>query len=150
MSIPWMVLIGILISTWAAQAQVSDDLVKIGVLTDLTGPASDSNGEGSVVAAQMAVEDFGGRVGGKRIEVISANHQLKPDIGAEIARRWYDIEHVDLIVDVPVSAVGLAVQEVAREKRKLFIADSTATTQFTGKACSPYGIQWVLDTFALA
>jgi branched-chain amino acid transport system substrate-binding protein len=131
-------------------AQISGDVVKIGVLTDLSGPASDATGAGSVLAAEMAVADFGGTVAGKPIEVISANHQMKPDIGAGIARQWYDTERVDLIVDVPISAVGLAVQEVAREKKRLFITESTGTTEFTGKACSPYGMQWAFDTYALA
>jgi branched-chain amino acid transport system substrate-binding protein len=133
-----------------AGAQISDDIVKIGVLTDLSGPASDATGEGSVLGAQMAVEDFGGTVAGRKIEVISANHQLKPDIGSAIARRWYDTEHVDLILDVPLSAVGLAVQEVARASKKLFITHSTGVTDFTGKFCSPYGMQWAFDTYALA
>jgi branched-chain amino acid transport system substrate-binding protein len=133
-----------------ADAQISDGVVKLGVLTDLSGPASDATGQGSVLAAQMAVEDFGGKVADKPIEVVSANHQIKPDIGAEIARRWYDVDKVDLILDVPVSAVGLAVQAVAGEKKKLFITHSTGTTEFTGKFCSPYGIQWVFDTYALA
>ena len=132
------------------KAQLSDDVVKIGVLTDLSGPASDATGAGSVAAAEMAVADFGGKVAGKPIEVISANHQLKPDIGAQIARQWYDEEKVDLILDVPVSAVGLAVQEVSRQKRKLFITHSTGTSDFTGKFCSPYAMQWVFDTYALA
>ncbi|HZS85584.1 MAG TPA: ABC transporter substrate-binding protein [Stellaceae bacterium] len=131
-------------------AQISDGVVKIGVLTDLSGPASDATGEGSVVAAEMAAADFGGTVAGKPVEVISANHQLKPDIGAQIARQWYDSGQVDLIVDVPVSAVGLAVQEVAREKKKLVIVHSTGTSDFTGKFCSAYGMQWVFDTYALA
>jgi branched-chain amino acid transport system substrate-binding protein len=134
----------------AATAQISDDVVKIGVLTDLSGPASDATGQGSVVAAEMAVEDFGGTVAGKPIKVISANHQLKADIGAQIARQWYDSEQVDLVLDVPVSAIGLAVQEVARQKQKLFITHSTGTSDFSGKFCSPYGIQWVFDTYALA
>ena len=133
-----------------AAAQISDDVVKIGVLTDLSGPASDATGEGSVLAAQMAAEDFGGTVAGKPIKVISANHQLKPDVGASIARQWYDAEQVDVILDVPVSAVGLAVQEVARQNKKLLIVESTGTDQFTGKSCSPYGIQWAFDTHALA
>jgi branched-chain amino acid transport system substrate-binding protein len=133
-----------------ANAQISDGVVKIGVLTDLSGPASDATGQGSVLAARMAVEDFGGKVADKPIELVSANHQIKPDIGAEIARRWYDVDKVDLILDVPVSAVGLAVQAVAREKKKLFITHSTGTAEFTGKFCSPYGIQWVFDTYALA
>jgi branched-chain amino acid transport system substrate-binding protein len=133
-----------------AQAQISDNVVKIGVLTDLSGPASDATGNGSVLAAEMAVADFGETVAGKPIMVISANHQLKADIGAQIARQWYDAEQVDLIVDVPVSAVGLAVQEVARQKNKLFITHSTGTSDFTGKFCSPTTIQWVFDTYALA
>ena len=125
-------------------------MVKIGVLTDMNGPASTPTGQGSVTAAQMAVDDFGGKVLGKPISVIVGDHQLKPDIGGGIARRWYDIEQVDLIVDVPVSAVGLAVQNVANEKKKLFITHSTGTADFHGKFCSPYAIQWVFDTHALA
>jgi len=134
----------------AASAQISDNVVKIGVLTDLSGPASDATGQGSVLAAQIAVEDFGGKVRGTPIEVISGNHQLKPDVGAGIAREWYDVEHVDLIVDVPISAVGLAVQNVSRDKQRLFIAHSTGTADFSGKFCSPYAMQWVFNTFALA
>ncbi len=134
----------------SASAQISDDVVKIGVLTDMTGPASTPTGQGSVTAAQMAVDDFGGTVAGKPIVVIFADHQLKPDVGAVIARRWYDVEQVDLIVDVPVSAVGLAVQAVANEKKKLFITHSTGTADFHGKFCTPYALQWVFDTHALA
>ncbi len=137
-------------SSGIAGAQISDDVVKIGVLTDMNGPASTPTGQGSVTAAQMAVEDFGGTVLGKPISVIVGDHQIKPDIGAGIARRWYDTEQVDLIVDVPVSAVGLAVQNVANEKKRLFIAHSTGTADFHGKFCSPYAIQWVFDTHALA
>ncbi len=133
-----------------ARAQISDDVVKIGVLTDLSGPASTATGPGSVAAAQMAVDDFGGKVLGKPITVISADHQIKPDIAAGIASRWYDVEQVDLIVDVPVSAVGLAVQRVANDKKKLFITHSTGTADFHGKFCTPYAIQWVFDTRALA
>src|SRR5438093_7093823 len=133
-----------------AQAQVSDDVVKIGVLTDIAGPASTPTGQGSVTAAQMAIDDFGGTALGKPIQLISADHQLKPDIGAGIARRWYDTEQVDLIVDVPVSGVGLAVQNVATEKKRMFITHSTGAADFHGKFCSPYAIQWVFDTRALA
>ena len=138
------------LSSSAALAQVSDDVVKIGVLTDMNGPASTPTGQGSVTAAQMAVDDFGGIVLGKPITVITGDHQHKADIGAGIARRWYDTEQVDLIVDVPVSAVGLAVQNVATEKKRLFIAHSTGAADFHGKFCSPYAIQWVFDTHALA
>jgi len=138
------------IMTSAAQAQVSDDVVKIGILTDMSGPASTPTGPGSLAAAQMAVEDFGGTVLGKPIIVISGDHQLKPDVGAGIARRWYDTEQVDVIMDVPVSAVGLAVQAVAKERKKLMITHSTGTADFHGKFCSPYTLQWVFDTHALA
>src|ERR1700704_6821421 len=109
------------LSAPAALAQVSDDVVKIGVLTDMNGPASTPTGQGSVTAAQMAVDDFGGKFLGKPIGVIVGDHQLKPDIGGAIARRWYDVDQVDLIVDVPVSAVGLAVQNGANEKKRMFI-----------------------------
>ena len=134
----------------AAWAQISDDTVKIGVLTDMNGPAATATGAGSVTAAQMAVEDFGGKVLGKPVTVIIGDHQDKADIGASIARRWYDNEQVDLIVDVPVSAVGLAVQNVANEKKRMFIAHSTGSADFHGKFCSPYAMQWVFDTRALA
>src|ERR1700720_3502430 len=140
----------LLFSAGAAHAQVSDDVVKIGVLTDLSGPAATATGPGSVAAAQMAADDFGGKVLGKPITGISADHQIKPDIAAGIARQWYDVDHVDLIVDVPVSAVGLAVQNVANDRKKLFIAHSTGTADFHGKFCTPYTMQWVFDTHALA
>src|SRR5438132_5703356 len=143
-------LVALMLATPAALAQVSDDVVKIGVLTDMNGPASTPTGQGSVTSAQMAVEDFGGAVLGKPISVIVGDHQLKADIGAGIARRWYDVDQVDLIVDVPVSAVGLAVQNVANEKKRLFITHSTGTADFHGKFCSPYTMQWVFDTRALA
>jgi branched-chain amino acid transport system substrate-binding protein len=136
-------------SSYAA-AQISDDVVKIGVLTDMTGPASTPTGQGSVTAAQIAVDDFGGKVLGKPISVIVGDHQLKPDVGSAIARRWYDTEQVDLIVDVPVSAVGLAVQAVAKEKQRLMITHATGSADFHGKFCSPYTLQWVFDTRALA
>src|SRR6201985_3907323 len=139
-----------LLSPPAAFAQISDNTVKIGVLTDMNGPASTPTGQGSVTAAQMAVDDFGGKVLGKPISVIVGDHQLKPDIGAGIARRWYDTEQVDLIVDVPGSAVGLAVQNIANEKKRMFIAHSTGAADFHGKFCSPYAMQWVFDTRALA
>src|SRR6202035_4947988 len=109
-----------------ARAQISDDVVKIGVLTDLSGPAATAAGPGSVAAAQMAVDDFGGKVLGKPIQLISADHQIKPDIAAGISRQWYDRDQVDLIVDVPVSAVGLAVQNIANARKRLLLVHSTA------------------------
>jgi branched-chain amino acid transport system substrate-binding protein len=147
----WLVMLGLLaLSNGPAAAQISDDVVKIGVLTDLSGPSATATGQGSVTAAEMAVSDFGGTVLGKPIQVISADHQIKPDIAAGVARQWYDRDQVDLILDVPVSAVGLAVQAVANEKKKLFITHSTGTADFHGKYCSAYALQWVFDTHALA
>jgi branched-chain amino acid transport system substrate-binding protein len=146
----WLACLLFVFFSGAAKAQVSDDVVKIGVLTDLSGPAATATGSGSVTAAQMAVSDFGGKVLDKQITVIWADHQIKPDVGASIARQWYDRDRVDLIVDVPVSAVGLAVQNVANERKKLFITHSTGTADFHGKFCSPYTMQWVFDTHALA
>src|SRR5262249_5017862 len=140
--------LAILAST-AALAQVSDDVVKIGVLTDMSGPGSTPTGQGSVTSAQMAVDDFGGKVLGKPIRVIVGDHQLKPDIGVGIARRWYDVDQVDVILDVPVSAVGLAVQYIATEKKRLLITHSTRSAHFHGQVFSPFAIQWVFDTHAL-
>lgn len=134
----------------AAHAQVSDDVVKIGVLADLSGLYSDLSGIGSVEAAKMAVEDFGGTVLGKKIEVVSADHQNKPDIGADIARRWYDREQVDAIVDVPTSSVAFAVQAVGRDKNKVLLISSSGSSDLTGKSCSPVSVQWTYDTYALA
>ncbi|MCK1394388.1 ABC transporter substrate-binding protein [Bradyrhizobium sp. 1] len=145
-----LILTAAILATTAAHAQLSDDVVKIGVLSDMTGPSSTPTGQGSVTAAQMAIDDFGGSVLDKPIKLIVGDHQIKPDIGAAIARRWYDTEQVDLIVDVPVSAVGLAVQTVASEKKKLLIVTATGTADFHGKFCSPYTMQWVFDTHALA
>ena len=134
----------------AALAQVSDGVVKLGVLNDMSSLYADASGKGGVLAAQMAVEDFGGKVLGAPIEVISGDHQNKPDIGAGIARQWIDTDHVDAIVDVPTSSVALAIQEVTREKKRLFLMSGPASSDLTGKACSPYGFQWTYDTYALA
>lgn len=136
--------------TTFAHAQVSDEVVKIGVLADMSGLYSDLSGIGSVTAAQMAVEDFGGKVLGKRIEVISADHQNKPDIGANIARRWYDLEQVDAIVDVPVSSIAFAVQEISRQKNRVLLISSSGSSDLTGKSCSPTSVHWTYDTYALS
>src|SRR5258708_7905879 len=138
-----------MLASSAASAQVSDDVVKIGVLTDMNGPASTPTGQGSVTAAQMAVDDFGGKVLGKPISVIVGDHQLKADIGASLARRWYDTEQVDLIVDVPVSAVGLAVQTVANEKKEAFINQSTRVAAFHRQILSPLPLRRGVDTRTL-
>jgi branched-chain amino acid transport system substrate-binding protein len=134
----------------AKAQQISDDVVKIGVLTDMSGLYSDLSGPGSVVAAQMAVEDFGGKVLGKKIEVVSADHQNKPDVGATIARRWYDTEQVDAIVDVPVSSIAFAVQQISREKNRVLLISSSGASDLTGKSCSPVSVHWTYDTYALA
>ncbi|HUN51668.1 MAG TPA: ABC transporter substrate-binding protein [Candidatus Sulfotelmatobacter sp.] len=128
-----------------AQAQV-----KIGVLNDMSSLYADISGKGSVLAAQMAVEDFGGKVLGKPIEIISGDHQNKPDVGASIARQWIDTEHVTTIVDVPTSSVALAIQAVMLEKKHVFLMSGPASSDLSGKNCSPYGFQWVYDTYTLA
>lgn len=133
-----------------AHAQISDNAVRIGVLTDLTGLYTDNTGTGSILATQMAVDDFGGKVLGKPIEVLSADHQNKADIGSAIARKWIDENKVDVITNVANSAVALAVQTVAREKNRILINTAAATSDFTGKACSPVGFGWTYDTYALA
>ena len=133
-----------------ASAQISDGVVRIGVMNDQSGPFADLAGQGSVEAARMAVEDFGGKVLDKPIEVIAGDHQNKPDVGSALARRWYDSDGVDAIMDIPNSGVALAVQGVAREKHKLVIYSSAAASDLTNKACSPYGIQWAFDSYALA
>jgi branched-chain amino acid transport system substrate-binding protein len=138
------------LSMLAAQAQISDDVVKIGVMNDMSGLYADLGGQGSVEAARMAIADFGGTVNGKKIELISADHQNKPDVGSAIARQWYDNDKVDAIVDVPTSSVALAVQDVARERKKVFLISTAASSDLTGKACSATGIHWTYDTVALA
>jgi len=132
-----------------AQAQ-DDDVVKIGVLNDMSGLYSDLAGAGSVAAAKLAVEDFNPAAHGMKVEVVSGDHQNKPDIGASIARQWYDVDHVDVIVDVPTSSVALAVSEVTREKNKVFLGSGPASSDLTGPKCSPNTIQWTYDTWMLA
>ncbi|MBZ8133172.1 ABC transporter substrate-binding protein [Afifella sp. IM 167] len=134
----------------AAQAEISDDAVKIGVLNDRSGLYADLSGEGSVVAARMAVEDFGGTVNGKAIEVLSADHQNKPDVGSNIARQWIDQDGVDVIVDVPTSSVALAVQQVTSEKDTAFLDSGAATTALTNDQCAPTFVHWTYDTYALS
>jgi branched-chain amino acid transport system substrate-binding protein len=131
-------------------AQASGDSVKIGVLNDQSGIYADLSGQGSVIAARMAAEDFGGSVLGKPVQIIFADHQNKPDVGAGIASRWYDAENVDAIVDVPVSSVALAVQEVARQRKRIVMFSAAGSSDLTGKACSPFGTQWTFDSVALA
>lgn len=131
-----------------ASAQVSGDVVKIGVLTDMSGQWSDMNGPGSLAAAQMAAEDFGGKVLGKPIEIIGADHQLKVDVGSGIARRWIESEGVDAISDVTNSAIALAVQRLTRESNRIALFSSPSSTDLSGKECSPTGFQWVYDNYS--
>ena len=133
----------------AAQA-VSDGIVKIGILNDQSGVYAEFGGRSSYEAARMAVEDFGGKVNGVAIEVITADHQNKPDIASSIARQWYDVDKVDAIMELTTSSVALAVQGISKEKRRIDIVTGAATTELTGKQCSPYGFHWVYDTRALA
>ncbi len=140
----------LLLAPAAARAQISDDVVKLGVLSDMSSLYSDATGKGSLVAAQMAVEDFGGTVLGKPIEVVSADHQNTPDVGANIARQWYDEDKVDAIVDVPTSSVALAVQQISKDKDRVFLMSGPGSSDLTGPACSPVGVHWTYDTYALA
>jgi branched-chain amino acid transport system substrate-binding protein len=132
----------------AAQAEISGGAVRIGVMNDQSGLYADLAGQGSVEAARMAVEDVGDI--GANVEVLSADHQNKPDVGSNIVREWIDVQGVDTIVDVPTSSVALAVTEIVREKNKVFLVSGAATTQLTGEACSPNTIHWTYDTYALA
>ncbi len=133
-----------------AQAQISDGVIKIGVLNDQSSLYADLTGQGSVLAARMALEDFGAAAKGLKVEIIFADHQNKADVGANIARQWYDADKVDVIVDTPNSAVALAVNQITREKGKAFLVSGAATSDLTGKACSPNTIHWTYDTWALA
>ena len=137
-------------SIGAAQAQVSDNLIKIGVLSDMSSLYTDLAGAGSVLAARMAVEDSGIEKRGYKVEIISADHQNKPDVGSAIARQWYDQDKVDVIVDVPNSGVALAVNQITKEKGKAFLASGPASSDLTGKACSPNTVHWTYDTWMLA
>jgi branched-chain amino acid transport system substrate-binding protein len=124
--------------------------VKLGVLNDRSGLYADITGEGSVIAARMAIEDFKAAEKGLKAEVISGDHQNKPDVGATIARRWYDQENVDVILDVPTSSVALAVSQLTREKNKIHMNSGGGTSDLTGPACSPNTVHWTYDTWALA
>ncbi|HKW39105.1 MAG TPA: ABC transporter substrate-binding protein [Burkholderiales bacterium] len=131
--------------TGLAQAQ---EPVRIGVLNDQSSVYADFQGKGSVLAAEMAVEDYGGRAAGRKVEVLSADHQNKPDVGSAIARKWLDQDGVDLIVDLPNSAVALAVNEVVRQKNRVMIGSGAGTSELTGSKCSPNTVHWTYDTWA--
>jgi branched-chain amino acid transport system substrate-binding protein len=138
------------LSTGAAAQQVTDGVIKIGVLNDMSSLYADISGPGAIVAARMAVEDFGAEKKGLKVEVIAGDHQNKPDIGSAIARKWLDVDHVGVIVDVPTSSVALAVNEIIREKNKVFLISGAASSDLTGPKCSPNSVHWTYDTWALA
>jgi branched-chain amino acid transport system substrate-binding protein len=135
--------------TTAAQEQ-NPIAVKIGVLTDMSSLYADDTGPGSVAAARMAIRDFNPAAHGMKVDLVSADHQNKPDVGAGIARQWYDVDHVDAIVDVPNSAVALAVNDVTRQKNKVFLVSGAASSDLTGPKCSPNTVHWAYDTWMLA
>ncbi|WP_393991000.1 ABC transporter substrate-binding protein [Xanthobacter oligotrophicus] len=140
----------LLVAAGTAAAQVPARGIKVGVLTDLSGVYTDLVGQGSIEAAKMAVEDFGGTIDGKPITIVSADGQNKADVGASIARRWIDEDNVDVIVDVPNTAIALAVQEITRAKNKVLLNTGAGSTVFTNKACSPTSFHWVYDSYAMA
>jgi len=134
----------------AGGALAGEKAVRIGVIGDQSGPFADLGGKGSVIAAQMAAEDHGGRALGKPIDVISADMQNKPDLASSITRQWFDVDGVDMVTDVPLTSVALAVQNIAREKKKVVFITGAASADLTGKACSPYSVHWMDDTRALS
>ncbi len=134
----------------AAHAQISDGVIKIGVMNDMSGTYADLAGPGSIIAARMAVEDFGAAAKGLKVEIVGADHQNKPDIGSNVVRTWIDVDKVDVIVDVPTSSVALAVNEIVREKNKVFLVSGAAASDLTGGKCSPNTAHWTYDTWALA
>ncbi|MGO8911742.1 MAG: ABC transporter substrate-binding protein [Bradyrhizobium sp.] len=144
-----LVLAAVSFGTPAARAQISDDVVKIGVLNDQSGLYADLGGPGSVVAARMAVEDFGSTVLGKPIEIVFADHQNKSDVGAAIAREWFEVGKVDMAIGFDHSAVALAVEQLAAEKNRIAIAGAVGSTAFTGKSCTPTEASWIYDSYAL-
>jgi branched-chain amino acid transport system substrate-binding protein len=141
---------GLGLAAGPAVAEITGGVVRIGVLNDQSGPYSDLGGVGSVVAAQMAVEDFDAAAKGLKVEVVSADHLNKPDNGVSIARRWIDVEGVDMIADVPTSSVALAVAGVVKEKNKVVMYSGPATTRLTGDQCTPNTVHWTYDSWAMA
>src|ERR1700761_4265333 len=144
----WMAAVAV--ASLLAVAPSSAQGVKIGVLNDQSGVYADYGGKYSIEAAKMAIEDFGGEVLGQKVEMVTADHQNKPDLATSIARRWYDADGVDMITELTTSSVALAVQDLSKEKKKIDIVVGAATSALTGSACTPYGFHWAFDTHALA
>lgn len=137
-----------LATTSIANAEISDDVIKIGVLTDLSGPYSAATGPGAVAAAELAIEDFGGEINGVPIELISADHQNKTDLGLTIAREWLDNENVDVLVDITNSAIAIALKDLVREKDRMMMLVGASSSVLTGSECSPNSVQWMSDTYS--
>jgi branched-chain amino acid transport system substrate-binding protein len=142
-------LVAVVIGLGTARAQISDDVVRIGVLNDQSNVYADLGGPGSVIAARMAIDDVGGKVLGKPIDMLVADHQSKADVGASIARQWFDSDKVDMVIGFDNSSVALAVEQVAFQKNRIAIAGAIGTTAFTGKGCTPNEAAWVYDAYAL-
>ena len=143
-------LAALLTSGAAGAQQISDGVIRIGVMNDMSSLYADISGPGAIVAARMAVEDFGAAQKGLKVEVVGADHQNKADVGSNIARKWLDVDQVDVIVDVPTSSIALAVNEIVREKNKVFLISGGASSDLTGAKCSPNSVHWTYDTWALA
>jgi branched-chain amino acid transport system substrate-binding protein len=139
-----------LAALFGTAAHAQETTVKIGILTDMSSLYADATGPGSVAAANMAVQDFNPAAHGLKVEIVSADHQNKPDVGSNIARQWFDVDHVDAVVDVPNSGVALAVSDVTRDKNKVFLVSGAAISDLTGTKCSPNTIHWTYDTWMLA
>src|SRR5882757_825213 len=133
---------------FAGTVTAQEQPIRIGVLNDQSSVYADFQGRGSVLAAQMAVEDYGGKAAGRKVEVVFADHQNKPDVGSVVARKWLDQDGVDLIVDVPNSAVAFAVSEIVRDKNKVLIGSGAGSSELTGSKCSPNTVHWTYDTWA--
>ena len=142
--------VALALAAGGTHAQISDGVIKIGVMNDQSGTYADLAGPGSVVAARMAVEDFGAAKKGMKVEILVADHQNKPEVGSSIARQWFDVDKVDVIVDVPTSSVALAVNQITREKNKVLLVSTGASVDLTGKACTPNTAHWTYDTWSLA
>ena len=140
--------LGLTLFSTLTPARAEDGVLRVGIITDMSGQYSDGNGPGSVIAAQMAAEEIGGMVAGRKIEIISADHQNKPDVATGIVRNWIDNTGVDVIAEGVNSAVALAIQNVTRERKKLFLISGSGSSDLTGKQCSPTSVQWTYDTYA--
>lgn len=147
---PPLICATLLLAAVSAHAQIAGDFVKIGVLTDLSGPGAEVGGKGSVISAQMAADDFGGTVKGKRLEIMAADHQNKPDVAAIIAQRWFDLDKVDAIIAAAETPIALAVQAVAKERQRTALATGVASADLTTKSCTLVSTHWADDTHALA